>query len=149
MGNTLADGDKVMVKGSSSTYELSRHGSVYACTCPAWRNQGAPIGLRTCKHLRAYLGDLTALDHVHFADGALCFEDLWLRAGLGGSARYAAREGRAQLLIQPSNGNEHCVALPARSGYRVVSLSVERAGLKRARPLQVHLIDRRVIGLER
>ncbi|NVB85557.1 MAG: DNA ligase [Kofleriaceae bacterium] len=57
MGNTLADGDKVQVKGSSSTYELARTGSVYSCTCPAWRNQGAAIGFRTCKHLRAYLGD--------------------------------------------------------------------------------------------
>jgi DNA ligase 1 len=57
MANTLADGEKVSVAGSSSTYELSRMGDVYACTCPAWRNQGAAIGLRTCKHLRAYLGD--------------------------------------------------------------------------------------------
>jgi DNA ligase-1 len=57
MANTLADGQKVSVQGSSSTYELQRQGSVYSCTCPAWRNQGAPIGLRTCKHLRAYLGD--------------------------------------------------------------------------------------------
>ena len=57
MANTLADGQKVTVKGSSSTYELARAGTVYSCTCPAWRNQGAPVGLRTCKHLRAYLGD--------------------------------------------------------------------------------------------
>src|SRR5512142_526412 len=57
MANTLADGQKVTVQGSSSTYELHRQGSVYSCTCPAWRNQGAQIGLRTCKHLRAYLGD--------------------------------------------------------------------------------------------
>ena len=57
MANTLADGDKVSVQGSSSTYELARTGSVYSCTCPAWRNQGTAIGLRTCKHLRAYLGD--------------------------------------------------------------------------------------------
>jgi DNA ligase 1 len=57
MANTLADGDKVTVQGSSSSYELARQGTVYSCTCPAWRNQGAAIGLRTCKHLRAYLGD--------------------------------------------------------------------------------------------
>jgi DNA ligase-1 len=67
MGNTLADGDKVTVKGSSRDYELSRMGSVYACTCPAWRNQGAPIGLRTCKHLRAYLGD--AVESARVASG--------------------------------------------------------------------------------
>ncbi|HEY5922659.1 MAG TPA: DNA ligase [Kofleriaceae bacterium] len=57
MANVLEDGDTVTVQGSTSSYELSRLGDVYACTCPAWRNQGAPIGLRTCKHLRAYLGD--------------------------------------------------------------------------------------------
>src|SRR5262245_16335383 len=54
---TLDDGEEVEVEGSSSTYRLQRLGSVYSCTCPAWRNQSAPIGLRTCKHLRAYLGD--------------------------------------------------------------------------------------------
>lgn len=54
---TLADGQKVSVKGSSGMYELHRQGDVYSCTCPAWRNQGAQIGFRTCKHLRAYLGD--------------------------------------------------------------------------------------------
>jgi DNA ligase-1 len=57
MGNTLADGQKVTVQGSSGSYELARAGSVYSCTCPAWRNQGAALGLRTCKHLRKYLGD--------------------------------------------------------------------------------------------
>jgi len=57
MANTLADGQKVEVQGSSSTYELQRLGDVYSCTCPAWRNQGMQIGFRTCKHLRAYLGD--------------------------------------------------------------------------------------------
>ena len=44
-------------RARSSTYTLTRHGDVYSCTCPAWRNQGAPIDRRTCKHLRAYLGD--------------------------------------------------------------------------------------------
>ena len=55
--NAIADGDSVEVQGSSSTYTLSHTGSVYMCTCPAWRNQGAAIDARTCKHLRAYLGD--------------------------------------------------------------------------------------------
>ncbi|HUJ57485.1 MAG TPA: DNA ligase [Kofleriaceae bacterium] len=54
---TLADGDSVDVKGSSGTYTLKRQGNVYSCSCPAWRNQGAAIDRRTCKHLRAYLGD--------------------------------------------------------------------------------------------
>ncbi len=64
MGNTLADGAKVTVQGSSSSYELARAGDVYSCTCPAWRNQGGPIGSRTCKHLRAYLGDASETARV-------------------------------------------------------------------------------------
>lgn len=56
-GNTIEDGDSVEVQGSSSTYTLSRQGTVYMCSCPAWKNQSAPIDGRTCKHLRAYLGE--------------------------------------------------------------------------------------------
>jgi len=55
--NKLADGQSVQVKGSSSAYTLSRKGKIYMCSCPAWKNQGAAIDRRTCKHLRAYLGD--------------------------------------------------------------------------------------------
>ncbi|MEJ7598368.1 MAG: DNA ligase [Kofleriaceae bacterium] len=55
--NTLDDGDSVEVQGSSSTYTLSRQGTVYMCSCPAWKNQSAPIDGRTCKHLRAHLGE--------------------------------------------------------------------------------------------
>jgi DNA ligase-1 len=58
---TLEDGDEAVVQGSSSTYTLSRTGDVYMCTCPAWRNQGATIDRRTCKHLRAYLGNAAEL----------------------------------------------------------------------------------------
>jgi DNA ligase-1 len=55
--SALEDGDSVEVQGSTSTYTLSRQGAVYMCTCPAWRNQGAPVDARTCKHLRKHLGD--------------------------------------------------------------------------------------------
>ncbi|MEP6861874.1 MAG: DNA ligase [Deltaproteobacteria bacterium] len=53
----LEHGDSVEVQGSTSTYTLTRQGAVYMCTCPAWRNQGAPVDARTCKHLRKHLGD--------------------------------------------------------------------------------------------
>jgi DNA ligase 1 len=62
--STLADGATVQVRGSSSTYTLSRKGNVYMCTCPAWRNQGAPVDARTCKHLRAHLGDAAETSRV-------------------------------------------------------------------------------------
>jgi DNA ligase 1 len=70
MSSTLEDGAEVQVKGSSATYTLSRKGSVYACTCPAWRNQGATIDRRTCKHLRAYLGDAVEAQRVGSATTA-------------------------------------------------------------------------------
>lgn len=36
---------------------IKRVGDHYYCTCMAWRNQGAPVNARTCKHLREHLGD--------------------------------------------------------------------------------------------
>ena len=54
----LGDGESTTVKGSgSSVYTLKNSGGVFSCTCPAWRNQSIAIERRTCKHLRAYLGD--------------------------------------------------------------------------------------------
>jgi DNA ligase-1 len=57
MANTLKDGETAYIQGSGKKpYELKNTGGVYSCSCPAWRNQGAAIDLRTCKHLRAHLG---------------------------------------------------------------------------------------------
>ncbi|KAB5590871.1 ATP-dependent DNA ligase [Ceratobasidium theobromae] len=43
---------------SSSTYKIKRTWDHYYCTCPAWRNQGgAPTNARSCKHLKALLGE--------------------------------------------------------------------------------------------
>lgn len=54
----LAEGQRVTVQGSgANSYELARDGSVYSCSCPAWRNIRLPIVQRRCKHLIAYLGD--------------------------------------------------------------------------------------------
>jgi DNA ligase-1 len=68
--NKLADGQSVQVKGSSSAYTLSRKGKVYMCSCPAWKNQGAAIDRRTCKHLRAHLGDDAETARVGMAASA-------------------------------------------------------------------------------
>ena len=65
--HALADGASVAVQGSSSTYTLSRTGSVYMCSCPAWKNQGATVDRRSCKHLRAYLGDAAEAERVGVA----------------------------------------------------------------------------------
>ncbi|MCY1054580.1 ADP-ribosylation family protein [Nannocystis sp. SCPEA4] len=54
----MFDGETIAIRGSTgTTYELTRRGSVYACTCPAWHKQRLPPAQRTCKHLRAHLGD--------------------------------------------------------------------------------------------
>ena len=46
------------MKGSGKKpYVLKNVGGVYSCSCPAWRNQSAPIESRTCKHLRKLRGD--------------------------------------------------------------------------------------------
>ncbi len=54
----MQDGERITVLGSTgSRYELRRKGDVYACTCPAWQKQGQAPAQRSCKHLRAQLGD--------------------------------------------------------------------------------------------
>jgi len=53
----IADGETVLVTGSAAKpYELRNTGGVYSCSCPAWRNQSAPIDLRSCKHLASIRG---------------------------------------------------------------------------------------------
>lgn len=53
----IADGETVEVQGSAAKpYVLSNTGGVYSCSCPAWRNQSAPIDLRSCKHLAKVRG---------------------------------------------------------------------------------------------
>lgn len=54
----LLDGESIEMKGSGvKPYVLKNTGGVYSCTCPAWRNQSAPIERRTCKHLRKLRGE--------------------------------------------------------------------------------------------
>src|SRR5262245_46293511 len=54
----LRDGETTEMKGSGAKpYVLKNTGGVYSCSCPAWRNQSAPIERRTCKHLRKLRGD--------------------------------------------------------------------------------------------
>src|SRR5512137_877373 len=54
----LPDGESIAMQGSGAKpYILKNLGGVYSCTCPAWRNQSAPIERRTCKHLRKLRGE--------------------------------------------------------------------------------------------
>jgi hypothetical protein len=99
----------------------------------------------------AYLRRVAAFDYFRITNGALCFDDLFYVAGLDGPSRRSAREGKRELPIGWS-GTVGCVVPPARSGYRVIALSAQRGGDRRA-TVRVHLVaDRgglRVVGVER
>jgi len=59
----LQDGESIEMQGSGAKpYVLKNVGGVYSCTCPAWRNQSAPIERRTCKHLRKLRGKVAETD---------------------------------------------------------------------------------------
>jgi hypothetical protein len=91
---------------------------------------------------RTYLSKVAALDHLRIAGGRLCWDDLWIAAGLDGegSAKYRA-DGREQA--------ERCVSVDGK-GYRIVTLAAKRQGESRFGPeLRVHLVDRRIVGVER
>ena len=52
----LKDGESTPVSGSGNvTYTLTRMGSSYVCTCPAWTYQ--KVTPRTCKHLKQLRGE--------------------------------------------------------------------------------------------
>jgi DNA ligase 1 len=66
----LQDGESIEMQGSGTKpYMLKNVGGVYSCTCPAWRNQSAPIERRTCKHLRKLRGEETERQRVGARNG--------------------------------------------------------------------------------
>src|SRR5438132_5911987 len=61
----LADGESCEMKGSGATpYVLKNVGSVYSCSCPAWRNQSITIEKRTCKHIRRLRSDAAEEERI-------------------------------------------------------------------------------------
>jgi hypothetical protein len=99
--------------------------------------------------LRAYLGDLAALDYFHVENGRLCFDDLWLRAGLGGHPRYFAREGGDILRVRANGDGTACADLLPLDDYRVVELKLTDDERHRGTPVRVHLKHSHIIGVER
>jgi hypothetical protein len=90
---------------------------------------------------RAYFTDVAPLDYFRVERGELCWDDLWIDAGLG-DEQSAAYDADGQVRVS------RCA--PVGRGYRVVSLRVRRAGERRFGPaVRVHLIDRRIVGVER
>ncbi|MCU1278162.1 MAG: hypothetical protein JWM53_1708 [bacterium] len=93
---------------------------------------------------RAYFSDVPPLDYFRVESGALCWDDLFITYGFGGegSAEYAV-DGK----LLPRDASR-CTTV--RGGYRVVSLRVKRNGERKlSRDVRVHLIDRRIVGVER
>ena len=102
MANEIEDGDSTEVQGSSSTYKLSRNGSVYMCSCPAWKNQSVVIDMRTCKHLRAYLGE----EHETARLGALPSKAASTRSASGKSSAAVVKDTAPPVLLAHKWENE-------------------------------------------
>ena len=61
----LKDGESVLVDGSGSAqYTIKNTGGVYACSCPAWRNQKGAGVVRTCKHIKRLRGETAELARI-------------------------------------------------------------------------------------
>jgi hypothetical protein len=87
---------------------------------------------------RASFDEVAPLDRFRFEGDRLCFDDLWIQAGLGGA------EG-TQYLVTGATGltSGRCVTLDRQPGYRVVELRVQRPGERHPGPsVRVHLIER-------
>jgi len=75
----LKDGERVEVEGSTGWYTIARDGDVYSCTCPAWRHQRVAIEMRSCKHVRAFLGDYETVAYEPLYDIPTLVEDEAIR----------------------------------------------------------------------
>jgi hypothetical protein len=99
---------------------------------------------------RTFLSDVAPLDYFRFAGAKLCFDDLWIDAGLGGDApRYQVKlDGRRREAV-----SERCVDLAGASGYHVVELGARRGSRPPAYVVNVHVVvdasGPRVIGVAR
>lgn len=93
---------------------------------------------------RAYFAIQPPLDYFRVEKSQLCWDDLWITAGLDAehSADYEAN-GRPVM-------RDEARCAPVGQGYQVVALAVRRNGERRfSPPVKVHLIDRRIVGVER
>lgn len=104
---TLEDGQSTQVKGSSAMYTLARRGTVVSCTCPAWRNQGATLDRRTCKHLRAYLGDAEETARVGAPASTPVAKRAAASSGAGGDAEGEAADNAPPILLAHKWETDH------------------------------------------
>jgi hypothetical protein len=105
---------------------------------------------------RAFFSDVAPLDHFQLPGDQLCFDDLWLKAGLGDAAgvSYRATETTAGGRPLSVDAMRRCLVLPAAIGYRTIELRARRSGDKHEGPaVRVHLVElrgvRHIVGVER
>jgi hypothetical protein len=99
--------------------------------------------------LRAFFSDVAALDYFQIDAGRLCFDDLWMDAGLGETPDYMANlDGKHELAV-----SDRCVELRTNSGYHVVAFSVGGSASRQRHTVQVHVVadarGARVVGVRR
>jgi DNA ligase-1 len=103
----IKDGDGVEVKGTAvKPYVLRNNGGIYSCSCPAWRNQSAPIEKRTCKHLKKFRGDAAEVARIGSAE----------QHSVPKSVSKAANAERDVQVLLASNSGSHI----APTGYRLL-----------------------------
>ncbi len=97
-----------------------------------------------------FFSRIAALDHFALdkAGRSLCFDDLWIEAGLGGENATAYRSDPDVVV------RDRCLQLPAGVGYRIVSLAARRPGERHfGAAVRVHVVQEagksRIIGIER
>jgi hypothetical protein len=101
------------------------------------------------KIARAYFSNVAPLDYFRLDGERLCFDDLWIEAGLGGERATEYQAAGAQA------GEGRCVTLGRAVGYRVVELRARRPGERHfGPPVRVHLVEeaagaRHIVGIER
>jgi hypothetical protein len=68
----IPDADFVEVSDKAGNkYFLAHLGPMYSCTCAAWKEATAPQELRTCKHLKQYLGAQSEERRIKTGSGSL------------------------------------------------------------------------------
>jgi hypothetical protein len=104
---------------------------------------------------RQFFTEVAPLDHFTLNADQVCFEDLWINAGLGGEAgtSYQARE-REGSRSTPLTVRGRCAFLKSGDGYHIVELSARRPGQKGYGPrVEVHVTEREgarhIVGVRR
>jgi len=107
------------------------------------------------KVLERWLDRRSPLAWPRTAEGGVCLEDLAVSSGLrdASARRYRAEEGEGSAAISRpvrAAGAQVCVRLGrSNAAYRIVRVTAGTPGERVSSPLELHLRDGRVVGIER